>query len=589
MATLITSVRQSNAVRPREIAWMRHTLTEDVLPRVDVTTATPTQGAIAYNTGDNILYFADGFFWHPLAAGGPPPLVTLNTVVGALGQSIVGNGIGPNLTVKGIQSITPFIAIANTGTDVTINVPNIPTFSNFGVAAGNKSLVASTSVFPTFGTKGLVAGSNIGLSATSTDVTVAFSGATGDDVTLSNAGVGQTLVNDGTGPALATKGLLAGSDIGLTFNATDVTIAFTGTTGDDVTLSNAGVGQTLVNDGTGPALATKGLVGGSNIGLSSNATDVTIAYTGTTGADVTLSNAGAGLTLVNDGAGPNLATKGLVAGSDIGLTFNATDVTIAFTGTTGDDVTLTNAGAGLTLVNDGTGPALATKGLVAGSNIGLTFNATDVTVAYTGTTGGDVTLTSAGGTQTLVVDGVGPTLSVKGLTAGSNISLTPTASDVTIAYTGTTGADVTLSNAGAGLTLVNDGTGPALATKGLVGGTGISLSSNATDITVTATGLSVYPYKTIAIGDSPYALLASDLKVGVHTLTGAITVTLPSAATKHEYYITDIDGNSPVNKITINTSGGDTIGVLGGAPILVNSKYATIVLYSDGISAWFLE
>ncbi len=218
MATLVTSVRQTNAVRPREIAWYRHTMTEDVLPRIDINVYPPTQGAIAYNSADATLYYGDGLAWNPLANGSP---ATLGTVPGALGQTIVGDGVGPDLTVKGLHSLSPFIVIASTATDVTFSVS--------------------------------------------------------------------------------------------------------------------------------------------------------------------------------------------------------------------------------------------------------------------------------------------------------------------------------------------------------------------------------HAYKTITIAESPYALLPDDMKVGVHTLTGAITVTLPLAATKRVYYITDIDGNSNINHITINASGADTIGVPGGAPIIVNSRYATIVLYSDGVSAWFLE
>ena len=68
-----------------------------------------------------------------------------------------------------------------------------------------------------------------------------------------------------------------------------VTITGDGTAANPLTstalaasLSNAGVvvgNQTLVNDGTGPTLATKGLNAGTGITLSSSATDITIATT----------------------------------------------------------------------------------------------------------------------------------------------------------------------------------------------------------------------------------------------------------------------------------------------------------------------
>lgn len=109
----------------------------------------------------------------------------------------------------------------------------------------------------------------------------------------------------------------------------------------------------------------------------------------------------------------------------------------------------------------------------------------------------EASLTSAGGTESLVNDGVGPALATKGLTAGAGISLLSTGTDITITNTDT-GSAVTLADAGTGTheSLVNDGTGPTLATKGLKAGTGISLTSTSTDITIRA-ALNKYSTSTI--------------------------------------------------------------------------------------------
>lgn len=69
---------------------------------------------------------------------------------------------------------------------------------------------------------------------------------------------------------------------GIVLNASTVpgtdAIRITNTdTGSAVTLASAGGSQTLVNDGTGPSLATKGLTAGNGINLFSSATAVTIA------------------------------------------------------------------------------------------------------------------------------------------------------------------------------------------------------------------------------------------------------------------------------------------------------------------------
>jgi hypothetical protein len=165
------------------------------------------------------------------------------------------------------------------------------------------------------------------------------------------------------------------------------------------TLNNAGGFETLVNDGVGPVLATKGLTAGTNITLDSDATSITINATG--GGDVTLASVGAGETLVNDGVGPALANKSLVAGTNVTLDSDATTVTINADGGGGGDVTLASVGAGETLVNDGVGPALANKSLVAGTNVTLASDATTVTINSAGGTGATyVPFTPAFGTHT---------------------------------------------------------------------------------------------------------------------------------------------------------------------------------------------
>lgn len=141
---------------------------------------------------------------------------------------------------------------------------------------------------------------------------------------------------------------------------------------------------------------------------------------------------------------------------------------------------------------------------VAGAGINLytsTIGTTDAIRIEASSPATSVTLTSAGGIETLVNDGTGPTLATKGLTAGAGISLTSTATDITLANTDP-GSAVTLADAGTGTheTLVNDGTGPALATKGLIAGTGISLSSTATDITITNTAPQKYAVATVLPG-----------------------------------------------------------------------------------------
>ena len=115
-------------------------------------------------------------------------------------------------------------------------------------------------------------------------------------------------------------------------------------------------------------------------------------------------------------------------------------------------------------------------------NVGdiLTFNSEGVWSPVVPDT---VTLTSAGGT-TLVSESVGPDLEILGLSAGTGVSLSSSATAVTITNS-SPASSVTLGSAG-GTSLVNDGTGPTLSVKGLTAGTNISFSDSGTSITINA-------------------------------------------------------------------------------------------------------
>jgi hypothetical protein len=261
--------------------------------------------------------------------------------------------------------------------------------------------------------KSLTAGSGVTFTSTATDIKIDSTSAV---ITLASAGGAVDLVQDGTGPALATRGLTAGTGIALTQNANDVTIANTDP-GSAVALTSAGGTETLVNDGVGPALATKGLTAGAGVGLTATASAITIANTDP-GSAVALTSAGGAETLVNDGVGPALATKGLTAGVGISLTATASAITIANTDP-GSAVSLASVGTVTNLVTDGTGPTLAIRGLTAGAGIVLTQTATDISVAALATA---VTLSSAAGSigTSLVGVGTGSALTIKGMANGTN-------------------------------------------------------------------------------------------------------------------------------------------------------------------------
>jgi hypothetical protein len=154
----------------------------------------------------------------------------------------------------------------------------------------------------------------------------------------------------------------------------------------------------------------------------------------------------------------------IVGGTGITVTSNTVGAVTTFTiinNDSGSAVTLNSAG-GTSLVFDGTGPTLSTKGLTAGSGILIGAAATQISI------------TNSAPDQTVV------------LNEGAGIDITGTYPNFTVTNTDL-GSAVTLGSVGAGESIVNDGIGSALATKSITAGSGIAVTSSATEIQITNT------------------------------------------------------------------------------------------------------
>jgi len=99
--------------------------------------------------------------------------------------------------------------------------------------------------------------------------------ATGGMSITDTPGVDESIISDGVGPDFVLKGISDGTGINVSSNANNVIIT-NSSPASSVVLSSAGAGESLVNDGTGPNLATKGLGRTGNALLSSTASTVTI-------------------------------------------------------------------------------------------------------------------------------------------------------------------------------------------------------------------------------------------------------------------------------------------------------------------------
>ena len=80
---------------------------------------------------------------------------------------------------------------------------------------------------------------------------------------------------------------------------------------------------------------------------------------------------------------------------------------------------------------------------------------------------------------------------------------------------------------------------------------------------------------------------AADRVIGVNTTSGAVTVTLPTAASVRSGFvltIKDIGAATETNPITVARSGSDTID--GATSIILYAQYSAATLISNGSNAW---
>jgi len=84
----------------------------------------------------------------------------------------------------------------------------------------------------------------------------------------------------------------------------------------------------------------------------------------------------------------------------------------------------------------------------------------------------------------------------------------------------------------------------------------------------------------IAVGDSPYTALATDVVIVVDCSGGPVTVNLPAGSANRTYTILDAGGDAATSNITIVPDGAETIE--GGANLVLNTNFAAAQLIWDG-------
>jgi hypothetical protein len=175
--------------------------------------------------------------------------VTLSNA-GVVGESLVTNGVGPDLSIKSIVGENGIIVTSTPTGSVTIssNIEIEPTGSGLSLVYDG--------IGPSMDIKTLNQGQGILLTDDfSNGINIAA------NISLSSTGYGEDLVFTGNGADLVIKTINQGTGIFVTdFGAGGLEISLDNSF-DTTTLTRLGDGESLVINGTGPALTVKGLTG----------------------------------------------------------------------------------------------------------------------------------------------------------------------------------------------------------------------------------------------------------------------------------------------------------------------------------------
>lgn len=149
------------------------------------------------------------------------------------------------------------------------------------------------------------------------------------NLTISSSGTGESLVNDPAGVVRSIEG------VGLVTTTVVGGTVEISTTAQNNTATNLGTGTGVYASKDGASLRFKSLKAGTNVTLSDNGSEITIASTGTTGGTGeanTASNVGTGSGLFKTKSGVDLQFKSIKAGTNVTITPGTDDVTISASG-----------------------------------------------------------------------------------------------------------------------------------------------------------------------------------------------------------------------------------------------------------------
>ena len=182
-------------------------------------------------------------------------------------------------------------------------------------------------------------------------------------------------------------------------------------------------------------------------------------------------------------------------------------------GAVGEVNTASNVGTGSGVFKQKSGVDLELRSIVAGSNMTITQTADEITFDASGGSGEVNTASNVGAGSGVFKQKSGVDLELRSIVAGSNMTITQTADEITFDASGGSGEVNTASNLGAGEGVFAQKTAQDLEFKSVVAGSGISLASTATELTVTSTSAGIPLVDDDAARDAAYPSPTNNLQV----------------------------------------------------------------------------
>lgn len=296
----------------------------------------------------------------------------------------------------------------------------------------------------------------------------------------------------------------------------------------------------------------------------------------------TASNIGIGQGIFSNKIGEDLQFRTLIAGNNIGITSNVSTITIDNTAPLGEINTASNLGLGQGIYKNKTLLNLEFKSLIAGTNISLTSSDNDITINST-VIPGEINTASNLGTGSFIFNNkIGPDLQFKSLVAGTGISLTQNSNNITISNN-SPGEVNTASNLGIGQNVYATKTGSNLEFKTLTAGSGITLTSTPTEINIvnnTSTVSFNTPISTNTVLNNNF----HNKFVQINTQSNNVTITLSNNVQDGFTCFLFHNKGTGSNQIIINNN---TLTFLSRGTTIQNPAATASLIYNATTSTWY--